>query len=117
MLEVLAWVGSVTGYFGVAGTVYRKQYIRTFKEWRRWQAADPHKDEELHWDYHTYRRPRAKVGYRDYMTYKSGRIPPWWLAPLWLPIGVFIGVRSVLQPEVQVPDYSKIKELENLPDE
>lgn len=114
MLEALAWVGSVSGYLAVAGTVYRKQYIRTFKEWRRWQAADPNKNEELWDDYHTFRRPRVKISYHDYMSNKSFRIHPGWLGSLWLPIGLFLGVRKVLQPEVKVPDYARIEELDRL---
>lgn len=117
MLEAIAWVGSITGYLTVAGGVYRKQYVRTFKEWRRWQAADPNKNEELWDDYHSYRRRRVQIGYREYAQWKSDRIAPWYVGPLWLPIGIYLGIRRVLQPEVTVPDYSKIKELEKLTDE
>lgn len=117
MLEVIAWVGGITGYLTVAGGVYRKQYVRTFREWRKWQADDPHRDEQLWDDYHSYTRPRAKVGYRTYTAWKSDRIAPWYLAPLWLPIGIYLGLRKVLQPEVEVPDYIKIKELEKLSDD
>ena len=117
MLELAAWLGSTVGYLLVAGGVYRKQYVRTFKEWRRWQANDPHKNEELWDDYHSFRRPRAKIDYRTYANWKSDRIAPWYLAPLWLPIGIYLGLRRILQPEVEVPDYTKIEELEKLADD
>lgn len=116
MLEALIWVGSVTGYLAVAGTAYRKQYIRTFKEWRRWQANDPNKNEELWDDYHSFRRPRAKISYHDYVNYKSNRIHPGWLGAFWLPIGIFVGARKILQPEVKVPDYTKLRELDKVLD-
>lgn len=116
MLEALIWAGGVGSYLLTAGVVYRKQYIRTFKEWRRWQADDPHKDEELWDDYYAFNRPRAKISYSDFMNLKSPRIPPWWLAPLWLPIGIGVGLKKILQPEVSVPDYIKIKELEKMGD-
>jgi len=117
MGEGLIWLTSVGGYLLTGGIMYRQQYIRTFKEWRRWQAEDPTKSEALSSDWDVYHRTRADISYYTYMEHKqSERVPPWWLAPFWVFWAIGFTLRAVLQPKVKVPDYTRIERLENMGD-
>lgn len=117
LTEWLLALGAPGGYLLSVGVVYRQYYIHTYKKYRRWQAEKPNGEARIYRDigfgyghkrredvsYHSWfdvlgvhdlRPGQAAFGWPVFLAYKAGR--------------------KLLRPEVKVPDYSKIKELENV---
>lgn len=112
MITTLLWAGSPLTYLVIAGIVYRYQYIRTYKEWRRWQAEAPDQLVTLHHEYRISNARRHEVPYWEYMRCKSPSQVPGIAGLFWLPVGLYEAARKVLRPEIEMPDYGKIKGLE-----
>lgn len=113
-MEWLLWVSPSVTYVITSGAIYRHQYIKTFKTYRRWQANDPRKEESYrdYDSYHSFLRPRAETQFWDYVNYKSPDMHPGWWGVGWPVILIFRGLKKLLHPEVEVPDYEAIKKLE-----
>ncbi len=112
-LEILA--PSLT-YVGGAVVAYRKRYATLYRAWRRWQAEGPNKDVRWVDDYDVVRKTRKEVSYRKYVWnfQPKDRTPAEILALLWPIYWVAKGANKILHPEIKIPDYEKIKELEDL---
>jgi hypothetical protein len=112
--EGLIWLTSISGYIGVAATAYRVQYIKTYKDYRRWQAAKPNEIANLDYDvgYGFLKKERKNVDYWGYFHATDvDRMPPYhhWMWPVLFLVWIFW---KFLHPEVKVPDVQQIDKLE-----
>lgn len=110
-LEVAA---PVAGYVASCGYAYRRRYILLYKAWRRWQADAP--DTNVRWwtGYEMCDTPRKNVDYWKYVWDFQGRTPAPFVGLFWPLYWVAKGTKAALHPKVKIPDYEKIKELEDL---
>lgn len=105
--------GPIATYVFGGMYAYRRRYVKLFTEYKRWQANDPEKTEKWLGDYDWYRKSRKNVDFHRYVWSFQDHTPAGALAPLWplyLPAKI---VKNFLRPEVKVPDYEKIRGLEN----
>ena len=114
MGEGLIWLTSISGYFAVALTSYRIQYVRTFKDYRRWQAAKPNEVANLDYDvgYGFLKKARKDVDYWGYFHATDvNRLQPYYHF-LWPVIFMAWVLWHLMHPEVEVPDVQRIDKLE-----
>lgn len=114
MGEGLIWLTSIGGYVTVAMTAYRVQYVKTYKDYRRWQAAAPNKVAKLDYDvgYSFVKKERRTLDYWEYFKVPEiDRIPPYYHF-LWPIVFLFFLFWKFMHPEVKVPDVQKINTLE-----
>lgn len=117
-LVLLGTSSGVGGYIYAAVLVYRKHYRATFRAYRKWQQEAPTGRVYVDDDGRFEPRPRRSVSYNAWFTATGVHVlRPSWEAIFWLPIVMFRAGAKVLRPEVEVPDYVKIHELEKLRDE
>jgi hypothetical protein len=119
MGEGLIWLTSISGYAGIAATAYRIQYVKTYKEYLRWQAAEPNTVTKLDFDsgYGFTNKQRSEVDYWSYFRATDiDRLQPYYLL-FWPVILLSWVIWKYLHPEVKVPDAPKINKLEKELDE
>lgn len=114
MGEGLIWLTSISGYVGVALTAYRVQYVRTYKDYRRWQAAKPKEVVNLDYDigYGFVKKERKDVDYWGYFhATEIDRLQPYYHF-MWPIVSLVFVLWKFLHPEVKVPDVQRIDKLE-----
>lgn len=114
MGEGLIWLTSIGGYVAVAVTAYRVQYVRTYKDYRRWQAAKPGEIVNLDYDigYGFVKKERKDVDYWGYFhATEIDRLQPYYHF-MWPLVFLIFGLWKFLHPEVKVPDVKQIDKLE-----
>lgn len=110
-LEIAAPIAT---YVGGGMYAYRRRYAKLFKNWKRWQAEDPTGDYAWAGEYQMNHKARKDVDFHRYVWSVQDHTPAGimgFLWPFYLPTK---GVKSFLRPEIKVPDYEKIKKLEEL---
>ena len=110
-LEITA---PIVGYLGASGYAYRRRYIRLFKDWRRWQAESPDKTHSWVSDYSHFHKKRKEIPFSRYVWHYQDHLPAGVMALVWPAYWPVKGAKALLRPEVKVPDYEKIKELEDI---
>jgi len=110
----LIWLTSgVTTYIGGAMVAYRHRYTKLYKNWKRWVAEEP--DGTYSWpgEYSMNYKRRKDIDFHRYVWTVQDHTPACILAFLWPFYAPSKMVKSYLRPEIKIPDYEKIKELEN----
>lgn len=113
-LEITAPIAS---YIGGGMIAYRLRYTKLYKEWKRWQSEDPEHTERWMGEYDWNRKSRKNVDFHRYVWTFQDHTPAFVLGFLWPFYYPVKGVKNFLRPEVKIPDYEKIKELEKVDDD
>lgn len=110
-LEIAAPIAT---YIGGGMYAYRLRYSKLYKNWKRWQAEDPTGDYTWAGEYGMNHRQRRKVDFHRYVWTVQDHTPAGALAVLWPFYFPAKAVKNFVRPEIKVPDYEKIKELETI---
>lgn len=106
-MGLILGLGIPVFYFIVALGTYRRVYTLRRIEFLRWQNAKPD-------DIHFGELPRKQVTYNQWMQHVQDKDYPGWVATCWLLYLILMPVVKIARPEVKVPSYTKIEELEKL---
>lgn len=108
-LEIAAPIAT---YVGGGMYAYRRRYTKLYKNWKRWVAEDPNKDYAWAGEYGMHHKDRKDIDFHRYVWSVQDHIPAGVLAVLWPFYGPAKVIKSFVRPEIKIPDYEKIKELE-----
>src|SRR5690606_15961313 len=108
-LEVAAPIAT---YVGGGMIAYRVRYIKLYKNWRRWQAEAPNVTLDWFGEYSMQHVRRQNTTFSTYVRHGQNLLPPSLVAFLWPFYWPVLGVLKFLRPEVKVPDYRTLQELQ-----
>lgn len=106
-------IGIPVLYFLIGLGTYRRCYTLRRIEFLRWQNAKPDA-------FHAYdkyggdKKPRKQFTYYQWMSEIQDKDWPGWVATCWLFYLILMPIVKIARPEVKVPSYTKIEELEKL---
>lgn len=116
MLTFLVVMASLVGYTLPALTLTRVLYIREYKKYLARKGTEGTYMHSFNDSYAPPPRQKSnkELTYHTYRQHVANTCPPGLAGAFWWVYLPTVAVQKFVHPEVKAPDYTKIKELENM---